>query len=254
MIHKIILFALLLLGFIPQASAQPPQGLTPCSSGISLSATNTSSNSQLSNCGAVVIVYNIGAVEAFLNWGTASTTAATTSGWSLPPGFGVALNAGRAPLYLAAITSSGSTTLRVVQGNGSPALAGGPGALGSTATVVLNPSSTAGAGNTPVVTGSLATSLVVKNSAGNLYGLNVSADSTLSGAAWWVMIHNAVAAPAAGAVTPTKCFALASGTTMLALAFPTPVRFGTGISVTVGTTGCFTQTDSAHAFISGDAQ
>lgn len=117
----------------------------------------------------------------------------------------------------------------------------------------LNPSSASGAAVTPAANTAVSTSQVIKASAGNLYSLNVSADSTLSGAAWWVMIHNAAAAPAAGAVTPLKCYALASGTTMLALAFNTPVRFGTGISVTVSTTGCFTQTDSAHAFISGDA-
>lgn len=119
--------------------------------------------------------------------------------------------------------------------------------------VVLNPSSAAAAGIAPVATGVLATSLVLKASPGNLYSLNIAADSTLAGAAWWAMVFDATAAPAAGAVTPKKCYSMALGTTMLSLAFPTPLRLATGVSVTVSTAGCFTQTDSAHAFISGEA-
>lgn len=120
--------------------------------------------------------------------------------------------------------------------------------------VSLAPGSAAGNALTPVVTSAVATNLVLKAAAGNLYSLNVSADSTLSATAWWIMIHNATSAPGNGAVTPLKCYAMASGTTSASFAFPTPIRFSTGISVTVSTNGCFTQADSAHAFISGDVQ
>lgn len=177
-----------------------------------------------------------------------------------PNGGGVAVtvNQGTSPWIVSGSGTAGTAATGVVSVQGiasmTPVQVSQATATNLNATTINNPSATAAAATAPVVTSVLATSLVLKASAGNLYGLNVSADSTLSGAAWWVMVHNAAAAPAAGAVTPTKCYALALGTTMASLAFPTPVRFSTGVSVTVSTTGCFTQTDSVHAFISGDAQ
>ena len=87
-----------------------------------------------------------------------------------------------------------------------------------------------------------------------LYGFDVSADSTLSAAAWWIMIYDATAAPSDGAVTPAKCYAMASGTTSYAGAFPIPPIFKNGIVIGVSTTGCFSKTASTHAFISGDTQ
>lgn len=98
----------------------------------------------------------------------------------------------------------------------------------------------------------LSSDRVIKNSAGNLYSFQVSADSTLSGAAWWVMIFDDVAAPADGAVTPKKCYAMASGQTSFSAAWLIPVTFQNGIVISVSTTGCFTKTASVHAYISGD--
>lgn len=93
---------------------------------------------------------------------------------------------------------------------------------------------------------------VIDAAPGSLYSFNVSADSTLSAAAWWIMIYNATSAPGDGSVTPLKCYAMALGTTSFSAAFPTPVPFSTGITMGVSTTGCFTKTASTHAFISGD--
>lgn len=113
---------------------------------------------------------------------------------------------------------------------------------------------TAASGITPTTTAALAANSIIKASAGNLYSFEVSADSTLSAAAWWIMIYNATSAPVDGAVTPIKCYAMPSGSTALSAAFPTPVAFSTGITIGVSTTGCFTKTASTHAFISGDAK
>lgn len=107
---------------------------------------------------------------------------------------------------------------------------------------------------TPVSTASIAANQVIKSSASALSSFNVSADSTLSGAAWWIMVYNATSAPADGAVTPTKCYAMTSGTSSFSTAWLIPVVFSTGITIGVSTTGCFTKTASTHAFISGDAQ
>ena len=119
---------------------------------------------------------------------------------------------------------------------------------------VLNPSSASSAGVAYAVTAALASNKVVKASAGNLYSFNVSADSTLSGAAWWIMIFDATSLPGDGGVTPAKCYAVPTGTTSYSAAFNLPVAFTTGIVIGVSTTGCFTKTASTHAFISGDAQ
>lgn len=104
----------------------------------------------------------------------------------------------------------------------------------------------------PTSTAALAANLVVSAAPSTLHSFNVSADSTLSGAAWWVMIYNLTAAPADGAVTPTKCYALPSGSTGISGAFVAPITMSTGIVIGVSTTGCFTKTASTHAFISGE--
>lgn len=116
---------------------------------------------------------------------------------------------------------------------------------GTSGTVSLAPT-------TSVQSAALASSLVVHSGASNFYSFNVSADSTLSGAAWWIMVFNATSAPADGAVTPVKCYALPTGATGASGSFPSPVTFSTGIVISVSTTGCFTKTASTHAFISAD--
>jgi hypothetical protein len=108
---------------------------------------------------------------------------------------------------------------------------------------------------TPISCSALCANLVVKASAGTLYGFEVAADSTLSGAAWWVMVYNATSAPADGSVTPLKCYAAPSGATTFNGSFTaTGITASTGIVIGVSTTGCFTKTASAHAMISGDYQ
>lgn len=105
---------------------------------------------------------------------------------------------------------------------------------------------------TSVSSPALAANQVVSATAANLVSFNVSADSTLSGAAWWVMVYNSATAPADGAVAPVKCYAMPSGAIGISASFPTPVSFSTGIVIGVSTTGCFTKTASTHAFISAD--
>lgn len=106
----------------------------------------------------------------------------------------------------------------------------------------------------PSPSAALAANQVVSAVPANLYSFEVSADATLSGAAWWILIYDAVAAPADGAVTPIKCYALASGTTNFKETFFYPIQFVTGIVIGASTTGCFNKTASVHAFISGDAR
>lgn len=130
------------------------------------------------------------------------------------------------------------------------------GTAGSAGWPVIDfPSAASTAGVPSVQSSALETGHVIKASAGNLYSFNVSADSTLSSVAWAVLIFNSTTVPASGAVTPVKCYLAPIGTTSISGAFPMPLYLGTGISIAVSTgQTCFTKTDSAHGFISANAQ
>ena len=110
----------LLSTLAPQA--QVPKGISACAPN-SLSVTGTSSNIQLSQCGPSVILMNLTSQEAFFKVGKASTTVATTTitdSYSIPGGAYIVIvvpNLDVAGWYLAAITATSTTTIRVIQGN-----------------------------------------------------------------------------------------------------------------------------------------
>jgi type IV secretory pathway protease TraF len=111
-----------------------------------------------------------------------------------------------------------------------------------------SPSASAAAGISRVQTPVAASSLVVKASPGNLYGY-----TAVSGAsAGYVMLFDAVAAPADGTVTPKGVIVLAANSSIV-VDRSTPIRFTTGIVMVFSTTGPFTKTASATAFLAGDA-
>lgn len=111
------------------------------------------------------------------------------------------------------------------------------------------PSPAAITGLSPVVSGAAEGSKVFKASAGNLYAYQV----TTGASAGYVMIFNATSAPADGAVTPTKCVAVAANSTV-GVSMNPPEAFSTGITAVFSTTGCFTKTVSATAMFSGDVK
>lgn len=88
----------------------------------------------------------------------------------------------------------------------------------------------------------------------SLTGFQVSVDSTLLQAPWWIMIFDAISAPVDGAVTAAKCYGVPSNTPSRSYAFTGFPKFTNGIVIAVSTTGCFDKTGSDHAFISGDIQ
>lgn len=111
------------------------------------------------------------------------------------------------------------------------------------------PSATAGFGIANVVSGSLETGHVIKNSAGNLYGVTV----TTTTAAGYAQIFNSTTVPAAGAVTPIDAFYVGAFGSVSRQYNP-PLVCSTGISIAFSaSTTPFTKTDSATAFISGQA-
>lgn len=154
----------------------------------------------------------------------------------------------------------GTGSERIAVGQDTTTIAGSaPGTAASPSANVISTvpqaSAASGSGVAPVFSSAVETGHVIKAGAGNLYTISASADATLSAAAWALMVFNSTTVPAAGAVTPAWCVLLPAGATGYAGAFPTPMYLGTGISVavSVGQT-CFTKTDSAHAFISANAQ
>jgi hypothetical protein len=84
----------------------------------------------------------------------------------------------------------------------------------------------------------------------NLAGLNV-----VSGAsAGYVMLFDAAAVPADGAVVPLRCMPIAANTGLDLNFRGSPLRFDAGAVIVFSTTGCFTKTGSATAFLAGDVQ
>lgn len=151
-----------------------------------------------------------------------------------------------------AVTAAQATAanLNMTEANSAAILSAIQGAIpaGTNTIGTLNPT-------TPIACTSLCANLVVKNSAGNLYSFEVAADSTLSGAAWWIMVYNATSAPGDGSVTPIKCYAAPSGATNFNAAFTSGgIALSTGITIGVSTNGCYTKAASIHAFISADYQ
>jgi hypothetical protein len=117
--------------------------------------------------------------------------------------------------------------------------------------MALTPQSSATYGLTSVVSTAVETGHIIKASAGNLYGFEVTTGAT----AGEVLVHNSTTVPSAGAVTPIKCYQLPANNTLGVSWGPQPLNFSTGISISFSTAStCFTQTNSSTAFISADAQ
>lgn len=112
------------------------------------------------------------------------------------------------------------------------------------------PTSDADGGIAGVVSTAVETGHVIKASAGNLYGFSCTAGA----AGGRCLVHNSTTVPSAGAVTPVDCVIVAANSTV-GVRYDPPLVLGTGISISFSTaTTCFTQTDSATAFISGQAK
>lgn len=108
------------------------------------------------------------------------------------------------------------------------------------------PSSASTSAVATVRTTAAAGSQVVKASPGNLYGFSVVAGAS----AGYVLIYDSTTVPADGATQPVVALPVAANAG-LQFDFPTPRRFNTGIVMVFSTTGPFTKTISATAFLSG---
>lgn len=91
---------------------------------------------------------------------------------------------------------------------------------------------------------------VVRAGTTNLAGLN----AVTGASAGYVMVFDAAAVPADGPVTPIRCIPVAANTGLDLNFRGSPLRFDVGAVLVFSTTGCFTKTASATAFLAGDVQ
>lgn len=104
----------------------------------------------------------------------------------------------------------------------------------------------AGSPATPVVSTAAEGSHILKASPGCL----LAAYATPGATAGYLMIFNSTTVPVDGAVTPVECIQVQANTTIAASWAPQPPEwFSTGMVAVFSTTGCFTKTISATAFI-----
>lgn len=114
-----------------------------------------------------------------------------------------------------------------------------------TQAVAVAPHTVAAGAVVPARTTAAASSLVVKASAGNLYGWQVVAGAS----AGFVLVLDATSLPANGAVTPVQCVPVAANEYRIYDPGSIPDRYNTGIVIAFSTTGCFNLTASNAAFI-----
>ena len=162
-----------------------------------------------------------------------SNVAAGTMG---SDGLTASTNTLRASAGLYALNGTSFDRVRTIQ---DPATTG----LGVLATA-LAPQTSAGGAIVPVATTVAAASLIGKASGGNLYSVNVCVGAT----AGYLMLFDSATVPADGTVTPKFVMSLAANTSFTT-DWDLPVRFSTGCTAVFSSTGPFTKTASATAFI-----
>lgn len=100
----------------------------------------------------------------------------------------------------------------------------------------------------PQVTPVPASSLVLTGGARTLLAAAVTPT-----AAGFLLVFDAAAAPADGAVVPAACYAAAANVTT-GVTFAPPLYARTAWTLVFSSTGCFTKTASAVAYISAEAE
>ena len=230
-------------------------GLAWAQQGVVLTDPVTGNQAYVSGHAIDVNLVGGGGTIGTVNQGTQNAGGAAA--WWMQAGDGAEVTIGaKADAATCVTTNTLMACLRQIHADLIAALPAGTNIIGKFGIDQTTPGTTNGVQlppSTHVQCAALCTSLVVKGAAGTLQSFEVSADSTLSAAAWWLLIYDATSKPGDGAVTPAKCYAYPSGTTSAGGTFTDGgVTFATGITAAVSTTGCFTSTSSTHAFLAGD--
>lgn len=96
-----------------------------------------------------------------------------------------------------------------------------------------------------VVAPTVTSALIAKTVSADLFDINVVSGAT----AGYVMVFDAKTVPADGAVVPVYCMPLAANTGLQSNFRAEPTAFQNGVVVVFSSTGCFTKTASATAYI-----
>ena len=98
-------------------------------------------------------------------------------------------------------------------------------------------------------TATAAGSLILKASAGNLYGFSLTSSGSTSG---YVLVFDSATVPSDGTVTPRFCYYLSAPNSVSDSWLTYPVPFVNGIVIVFSTTGCYSKTISnTSIFVSG---
>lgn len=103
---------------------------------------------------------------------------------------------------------------------------------------------------TSVATTAAASSLTLKVGSGLFYQFQITTAATPG----YVMVFDSATAPSDGAVQPAACWVVGANSSLSMSNTPLPTRFTNGLVLVFSSTGCFTLTKSATAFISGSVQ
>lgn len=224
MIRRLVIVAAVLAGGVVTAAAQGV-GLYASflpSGQVGLIAGATTSRVALGSTAPVAWVCNAGPVDAFVTAGSLNVVAETATSFPVPAGNCASINVIGAT-HLAGITASGVAALSISSGTGWPSAApiGSPAAL------------------PPVASASAEASKIVASAPAKLYAVHAVNQTATGG---FLLIFDAVTAPADGAVTPKDCKPLpASGDAEIAYA--PGAAFSTGVVAVVSSgAGCFTKT------------
>lgn len=209
----------------------------------SLSVTTSSGRVALPNSDDTVVLQNLGSVALYLNFGSSGVTAATTD-TPLQPGMVATFNAGAAT-HVAAITSTGTATLAVTTGTGSPSfgLALDPAAI---VPVNLAAQTTGGCTLHSVQSGASTNATNVKNAAGTLCGgVLINTTATL----YYLRLYNLSTAPTCSSATgfvatiPIPASTTGAGTLINLGGYGAAFATGVGYCLTGGPTS----TDNTNA-------
>lgn len=86
-------------------------------SGVTLSCTNTTSNTKVGEARQQLVVTNLGTVSVYFRSGN-SAVVATTADYVLPPLQQVSITHAQDHTHIAGITASGSASLHIIKGTG----------------------------------------------------------------------------------------------------------------------------------------
>jgi hypothetical protein len=150
-------------------------------------------------------------------------------------------------------TSPGAVNVESVNAFVTNANANGPASAANSSPVVLAISGNSASAATGVTCGSAVSSCVLKNAAGNFYGVYAECTS-----ACWLMVFNSASAPSNGATTAgtasgnmVECVDIAANSAR-SISYPVfPTNYSVGVTAVISSTACATLTLSTVGFIRG---